>query len=316
MAKKNTIVESFCVRCGRPYPLDYFHKSKNPHHKNGVLPYCKECANEILREHLKTYGNLESALWFTCSELGIPFILKVYERLEDKIQNAKRKVDTKTYNYVGNYIVTMYSIRQNVDTWDTFCDTDIALGEVKTVQKSVEALKESMAELTLDWGNRDVEDLQLLEYMYGEYTSNLETMTTAQERLYRDLCLVELRKRQKDENDESTKEEQKQIIDLMHVLKIDDFKVEKEKTMIERMLESQIAMVENEEPAEHYRDLEKYCDFMGIKRYMYNHIIRPLKNVLIGSKEYSLKFEYDEIVEYSEEEDKINLEELVKNEQS
>ena len=28
-AKKNTTDESFCIRCGRPYPLDYFHKSKN-----------------------------------------------------------------------------------------------------------------------------------------------------------------------------------------------------------------------------------------------------------------------------------------------
>lgn len=303
--------DSFCVKCGRPYPIDYFYKSPNPNHTKGVLPYCKDCCNEMIHKNLKTHGSLESALWFTCAEVGVPFLIKIYEKVETKISNQKRKPGIK-YNYMGNYMSIMYANKQNVDVWETFADTDVALGEVKKVKKQEESIKESMAELELDWGRYEVEELQLLEYMFSEYTRGLETMTVAQERLYRDLCLVELRKRKKDEDKENTKEEQKQIIELMKTLKIDDFKVEKEKSMIDRMLESQIAYMEQEEPAEHYKDLEKYCDFMSIGKYMYNHVIRPFKNVLLGSKEYSLKYEHDEIAEKAEEPD-INTDELVKN---
>ena len=48
-------VESFCVGCGRMYPIEDFYKSPNPHHANGVQPYCKECSNQLVNEYLKKY---------------------------------------------------------------------------------------------------------------------------------------------------------------------------------------------------------------------------------------------------------------------
>ena len=47
--------DSFCVKCGRPYPIDYFYKSPNPNHTKGVLPYCKDCCNEMIHKNLKIH---------------------------------------------------------------------------------------------------------------------------------------------------------------------------------------------------------------------------------------------------------------------
>ena len=46
-------IESFCVGCGRMYPIEYFYKSPNPRHANGVQPYCKECGNKLVQDYLK-----------------------------------------------------------------------------------------------------------------------------------------------------------------------------------------------------------------------------------------------------------------------
>ena len=46
-------------------------------------------------------------------------------------------------------------------------------------------------------------------------------------------------------------------------------------------------------------DLEKYRDFTGKEVYWYDHVLRPLKNLLVGSKEYTLKETNDEIAEFS-----------------
>ena len=128
-------------------------------------------------------------------------------------------------------------------------------------------------------------------------------MKPSQETLYRRLCLVELAIRKKDENGQDTKEEQKQLLQLMKALEIDDFKNTKDLSMAEKIIESQIAWMEEEEPAFHYKDLEKYKDFLGAESYWENHVKRPLRNLLIGSKEYTLKETQDEIASVTEKGD-------------
>lgn len=299
MAKKIPIIESYCIGCGRPYTLEKFYKSPNPLHHNGVLPYCKDCCNKMVHDYIKKYGNLESALWMSCANLGIPFVRKAFEALERKI-SEKDKIG-KNFNYVGNYMQSMNTNRKNSDHWEEFADTDVSFGDIRNVQKHEESIKAQAEQFRLDWGYHEVEDYQYLEYRYEYYTQGMGELKPSQETLYRRLCLVELAIRKKDESGEDTKDEQKQILQLMKALEIDDFKNTKDLSMAEKIIESQIAMMEEEEPAFHYKDLEKYKDFMGIGAYWEDHIKRPLYNLLLGSKEYTLKDTRDEIAEYTEQ---------------
>ena len=81
----------------------------------------------------------------------------------------------------------------------------------------------------------------------------------------------------------------------MKTLGIDNFQNSHDMSMQEKIIEAQIAWMEEEEPAFHYRDLEKYKDFLGAETYWENHVIRPLRNLLTGSKEYTLKETDDNI---------------------
>ena len=296
------IKESFCVGCGRTYAIESFYKSPNPLHYNGDLPYCKECCNSISRKHLKDYANLESAMWMSCAELSIPFIRKVFNGLEDAL-SIKGKVG-RGYNYVGNYLKIFTATKKAKDHWESFADTDVSFGDIVNVKKHDESVRNEMERFRLDWGYQEIEDYQFLEYRFEYYTEGLGDLKPSQETLYRRLCLVELAIRKKDEAGGDTKEEQKQLIQLMKTLKIDDFSNTKDLSMAEKIIEAQIAWMEEEEPAFHYKDPEKYKDFFGIGAYWGDHVLRPLKNLLVGSKEYTLKNTYDKFAEYDESGDK------------
>lgn len=296
------IRESFCIGCGRTYAIESFYKSPNPLHHNGVLPYCKDCCNAISRKHLKDYANLESAIWMSCAELSVPFIKKVFCGLEESLSD-KGKIGRK-YNYIGNYMKIFSQNRKAKDHWESFADTDVSFGDIENVKKHEDSIRQEMDKFNLEWGYQEIEDYQFLEYRFECYTEGLGELSPSQETLYRRLCLVELAIRKKDEEGADTKDEQKQLIQLMKTLKIDDFKNTKDLSVAEKILEAQIAWMEEEEPAFHYKDPERYKDFFGIGAYWNDHILRPLKNLLVGSKEYTLKDTYDEIAEYDESGDK------------
>ena len=137
----------------------------------------------------------------------------------------------------------------------------------------------------LDWGEQpNLEDYQFLEYRYSIYTDGIE-LSPSQETLYRKLCLAELSARRKESNGESSKEDTEQIMKLMTKLKIDNFEEKKDKTDIERILEKQIWEIENTEPAEMV-DKEEYRDYLDIEEDWGKHILRAVKNLIIGSKDY------------------------------
>jgi hypothetical protein len=57
------------------------------------------------------------------------------------------------------------------------------------------------------------------------------------------------------------------------------------------MIEYDIWLMENEEPAEYYKDKEMYKDFRGIHAGWIREIKRPILNLITGSKDYNIEKE-------------------------
>ena len=127
--------ESYCVGCGRMFEIDDFYKSINPWHATGVVPYCKECCKEIAQAYLKQTGSLESAIWASCAEIGVPFIKDAYDMFYNKIQNLKTK-PSASYNYMGTYIACLSVKRAQKIRWKTFVDSDKEFSEVCGLKKT------------------------------------------------------------------------------------------------------------------------------------------------------------------------------------
>lgn len=282
MATRKLNEEMFCTKCNRMLPSSEFYKSPNTRlHKGGYMCLCKECLKEICQDYLNEYKSLQSAIYFTCATAGIPFIQSAYHYMEDRVAGKSGKL-----NYFGNYLQAFNTIKKNVDHWVEFADTDTALSEIVTVSDMRQKAEEEIAKFRLDWGDfDDTEDYAFLEYRYDIYTDGLPKLKPAQETLYRKLCIAELNSRKIEAKGESTRDIQKQILDLMNKLKIDNFTEVKDKSLTEQLLETQIATHERQMPMEIYEDKTLYKDMCGLGK-GWDDIKRCMINFPFSQKEY------------------------------
>jgi len=297
VSKKMTPKVQYCIGHDRVLPISEFWDSTNQFHPNGKFTYCKECVKEMFNKYLTKTGSLEASMYFTLATIGYPFVRKLYEtfekQLKDKRENGITKTDSTTYNYVGQYLGMRTMFKIDSLNWNDFSDTDVEIGEIKKLRKSEEILAREMDDLKLVWGkNRSIDQIEYLEYRWDVYTTDKD-LTDYQESQYRNLCLCELEIFEGDNIDKASIRQRQ----IAKVLGIDTFQIDKEKTDIEKILESQIAVLEKEEPAEYYKDLKMYYDFMGIKKSWDDHVIRPLRNLLLNEKEYHIEKEVPKIKE-------------------
>ena len=273
----NMAITSFCVNHHVELPIDEFYKSTNPLHRGYTL-YCKKCTQQIFASYYKRFGEVEAALWYTCAELGVPFIRNIYDQV------LVRAKGVKTPNFIGIYMAYLNGQRKTTAKWDSFADTDTPMGEVQSFKDVEISKQEQIKELMMIWGDDlEIDDISFLEWRFTTYTSDMQ-LTEYQASRYRDLCSCEL----KIKKDIDTQQNIKLKALIAKELGIDQFTVDKEKTDAEKYIENDIYMMEKYEPAEYYADKELYKDFVGLKDYWDKWVLRPKKNLIIGSKDYEI----------------------------
>lgn len=246
---------------------------------DGYVPYCKNCVNKIYEYYLKETNSDKTALYFTLMKLDIPFIEEIYNSIAEK----------KTVT-ISTYISSLQRRTTCKDIWSDFSATDVEINKKEVHMRTVEDIKTELSNFERTWGKQDcIEDYDFLEETFKRYTQGIEFTNPQQEDLYKDLCRDRLLLRKINDNrysgEESLDKVQNRISKTMSILKLDQFEKVKDKTDIEKILEKQIWEIENTEPAE-VVDKEEYKDFLNIESEWGNHILRAMKNLLTGSKDY------------------------------
>lgn len=287
------------LQCNNPIPMSDFYDSWSPFNVTNFKKlnkktnkqelicktrYCKSCLNKIYSHYKDIYKDSEKALFYTCQMANVPFIAEKVEKTFDYVSSeAKRGV--RVTNIFGSYYNFLARETSKHHLWQDFSYTDIDYKDIASHIEKRDVTKKEMERFELDWGKQEeVEDYEFLEYRYDVYTHGKE-ITPAQETLYRQLCLVELSKRRKELIKDSTKEEQEMILKLMDKLKISNFNEQKDKSEIDKILEKQIWEIENTEPCE-LVDKKEYEDFLDINKNWGKHILRAMKNLVAGTKDY------------------------------
>lgn len=273
--------ESFCLKCGRMLPIEEFYKSPNPNHELGVQPYCKSCGNQLVNLYLEKHKSMEAAIYFTCADMGVPFIRKLYNSYHEKIKTFKT-----TANYWGNYTNQFQQnhTKAEKEAWINFAATDTDFKDIAQIRKAEKAIQDEIDELRYRWGNdKSTEQLQYLESRWAEYVKD-KSLDVAQEQLYRNLCLAELDIWEGNDIDKAMKRQ----MDMLKALGIDKFETERGKTTAEKMIEHDIWLMEMEEPAEYYKDKGMYKDFRGIHSAWIKEIKRPVINLIADAKDYNI----------------------------
>jgi hypothetical protein len=308
MANKIEIGKSsYCVSCKREYPIDRFYQIKaneefNPSH---VTCYCDACVKDMVKYYLDKVKNLEKAVWYTCAKLDVPFIKEVYKKAEEmknqyQAKGGKSDSEYDIFKYYYSFLWGNKSIEKTTDMWHDFTDTDISVDEIDGSRETEKFIKEQVEKLSMEWGEQEtVDDYKFLVYNYNKYTKDLKISTPQQEDLYRDLCLARLEKRKAEEGriDSDITKIQNRILNIMSKLKIDNFADNKPKSLSDQLVFNKIAMVEEHEPCEFYKDPKKWKDVHGGRKYMEDMVLRPLMNTLAGTKDFDISM--DDIEKYN-----------------
>lgn len=247
---------------------------------DGKVPYCKNCVQKIYNYFLNETQSEKSATYFTLLKIDTPFIEEVYQKAINK----------KTQYSVGTYIAELHKYTQNKDIWGDSSSSNIDLNKIESTVKTVEDKKQELNKLEKIWGRQDsVEDYDFLEETFKRYTTGVDFSNPQQEDLYKDLCRDRLLLRKINDNryngEETLDKVQNRISKTMSTLKVDQFEKKQNKSDIEKILEKQIWEIENTEPAE-VVDKNEYKDFLNIESEWGNHILRAMRNLLTGSKDY------------------------------
>ena len=260
---KSVTTMGYCVQDSREYPSDRFYQHKNTElFPKGLVPFCKDCCDTMFKYYLQKTGILEASMWYVCARLDMPFIQRVFE----KVQEQHIEVDKFVGTYY-NYLWGSRSMKKALDTWDSFADSDVDFKEISTTVKDVEAIKIQRDALELKWGLQESEeDYQYLEYLYDRYIQGV-IKNPYQEDLYRDLCLARLEKRKIEQNKSSSDitKTQARILTLMNKLGIDDFEASKPKSLSEQLMFAKIAQIEMTKPCDLYKEPTKYKILIRLK---------------------------------------------------
>lgn len=285
----NEKTQRYCPCCGKIKQRNSFYQSLVRFGE--VYPLCKECCAKKYKYAYEKTKNRGASLWYVLQQLDIPMLKDTYDLSErecgviesaSKVKSNIIDIYYKNYGYLDNKP-------------ESILDSELSLINFISVNHKQKENREEIIE-TLDekrkrwdnvWGAFSNKDCEALDNFYKRYTGALLEVDVAQELRYRDLCKAELRKRKIDEGqDKNTKDSREvtdEILKLMKLLKIDDFKDNKQ-SEIEKFVERMAWKIENEEPAE-CEDLQKYKDISGFEK-TWNDILRCVKNLVAGTRQY------------------------------
>lgn len=276
----NRAKQRYCPCCSTVKDKAKFYPS--PIASGEFLPYCRECVSKKYYAASKALDSRWGALWCLCMEMGVPFLREKFNLLKaqyDGLDGKGRRPEP-----FGLYLallkdggVQYRGIFDSDMQLSEFVDLGIEQSPEEPMQKDMDAQRKQWDKV---WGkDYDDEDCQRLDEYFEDYTKDILEMDTAMTLRYRDLCRAEL-KQFKGEGDKDTFN---QIKTLMSMLKLDDFKDNKQ-SETEKFIERMAFTIENTKPAE-CEDLEKYKDFSGFGK-TWDGLMRCLQNLVGGSRNY------------------------------
>lgn len=276
---------------------DYF-VSWSPHNEDGLSLYCKDCCEKLYNTYLEQFKDERVALLFVLAKIDFPFIETIYKDTLEKTNRLGNKVPLS----VASYVATLHKMSTKKDIYSDFSQSDINMFDLDIKALSKNEREEEIKQLEKDWGLQDsIEDYEFLEETYNKYTENVEFVNSQQVDLYRDLCRDRLLLRKINDNrykgDESIDKIQTRIAKTMSILKVDVFESNKAKTLSEQSLFEKIRLCDANNVQDVYAEPTKYYDLNKIKQYNEKFSLRPLANMLLGHRDFSVNL--DDIEEYN-----------------
>lgn len=284
-------LDTSCKKKSGVLPLTSFHVNTSRELiGTSHLPICKKCIKKYIyidnKIDLKRFKKV-------LRMLDIPFIYKVYE-------NALNS-EKETFGVYKQ----QYELNLSDKNWD---DSDMEEEERNTELSTLSSGSKITIskELKYKWGNGlSPEDYEFLEECYNDWIiANGEQTSQSEQDTIIDLCHINLNLRRARAEGNPTDKLQTQKINLLKSAGLTAKDIaSKNEANNKKILGVRIAEIESTRPCEYFQDKKIYDDYDGLWEYFRRFILRPMKNLLLGSRDFDKEYKFIE-------DDKFELDKL------
>lgn len=297
MDKIPEIVECFyCPTCGRKltFSKENFYRSFSPFHrgiktkrilKNNepefLVPFCKKCIVENL--DINNINSIKNSLMM-CDK---PYLQNAWG---SNYQKYKNKSAPSIFGfYIKNLALNYKDLRFKDSEFNA--DQEIKDGDLESLFNYT-ATREDI----IFWGKgHSGEDYYTLNENYFNWTQECKSDTISERKMFKQICLKEL---EIDKGRELLQNVDKQVEALQKLMdgagvKPKDVNAANDPSNV-AVLGMRIKDIETKRPAEIFDNPNLYKDYYSIGEYFNRMVLRPLKNLLLGTREFDKEFNLDE----------------------
>lgn len=292
MAKSDILpereIEYRCDRCKRveSKPTNFYRSNSQLYDNNGYLPICKDCLAQLYNKYLLYFHDVGKAIKRLCMAFDLYY--------NDDLVKACLKKSNLTPP-IGEYMKKLNIAQCRRKTFDTTIDEGFLFNDEDDVMipsdeeiKPVTTIPDSVK---MRWGSGlSDDDYKTLEEHYRYLKKANPDFDSNQEIFIMDLCQTKMQQTR-----------------AMTSGRTDDYIKLTEsyrKTFAQAGLKTTpdvaesnneswgtwISMISKYTPEEYYKDKKLYKDFDGIGEYFKRFVLRPLKNLQLGTTDRDKEF--------------------------
>lgn len=275
-----------CSCCGKGYGSQkiYFQRTVSPlfQANNGYLPWCKDCTDHYLILLTAFYSNNEEhAIEHFCQQVDWTFDIEPLKAAREISSDRSR--------------ISHYAAKKNLNVGrrKTYFDTlkfkfknkkDVVIESIEDIEDIEEIVEYKLTPKMIKfWGSGyDAKIYPTLQGYYDELLKLCETKPDVRkQKMMKNLCLLEY---QMQVNIQAGKDIGTLSNSYKAMFEAAELKISDADTSNDAF-GKWIMDIEKYSPAEYYKDKKKYHDFFGIVEYIERFMFRPLKNLVLGTKE-------------------------------
>lgn len=294
MAKSDILpvreMEYRCIKCGRneTKPINFYKSNSALYDNNGYMPICKDCLAKLYNRYLLSFHDIHKAIKRICMAFDLYY--------NDNIVDSCLKKSQATPP-IGDYIKKLNLSNYKGKTFDNTID-ECFLFDLDEINSTLPEKDEDIKPITtipesvkMRWGSGlSDNDYKTLEEHYKYLKKANPDFDSNQEIFIMDLCQTKM-----------------QQIRAMKSGRTDDYIKLTEsyrKTFAQAGLKTTpdvaesnneswgtwIGMISKYTPEEYYKDKTLYKDFDGIGDYFKRFVLRPLRNLQLGTTDRDKEF--------------------------
>ncbi len=291
ISKNGTEVSAiYCRMCMETKaPSFYYQATDDFLDKNGFFSICKQCCQTLYENNLKIENSIERALYKTCRTLNIRYDPDAIEVAKQQIKNMNDR-GTNATNFFGIYKSKLLAVSSA--EIGKRGDIDLTFQEETVLPPPSDPLldhEKNAEELKQFWGdsmNRD--DYIWLEKEYAKWEHDYDIRNSSEVNLLK-LIILKLFDIKNARATGSTAKLEKEFQDLLKTSALSPAQSSAaSKSGFADTYGMLIKRIEEETPAEYYKDYKLFDDFFDLKKYIKNYITRPISNFFSGQKNYNI----------------------------